>query len=481
MTVDMTQVWLSPARPMSIAHRGASAYATANSLRAFQLAVDLGADMWEVDLHQTQDGVIVAFHDYVLLDGRALAGITYSDLLSTLPEGEAPTLSQVMDLALETDTGIYADIKAWACAVDVSNMLQEKGVKRAILGAFDPRAASTLKAANTPYPRSVLVPVGVDPFAVIGDAEIIHPCWEDLDRPQDLLDKAFFERCDALGKKVVLWHEEDPRRMAELRQKPVLGICSDRPELVKPVEFTPEWQPKVICHRGANKIAPENTLSAGHCAFAAGFSHFEFDVQITADKKLVVLHDQTVDRTTNGTGGVCTKTMSELRALDAGSWFSSHFQGETLPTLDETLELAKLYNGQLYIEFKSAPANLVWDRVVAHGLQDRCFFWSFVIQTLRDLRAYTAEANIMSRRQDFPTLNEAANFLSPALVEYTVNDPWEDFSTLKDIGMPVMIAYNGSDVSVFERIVDARPDMVNLDQPFMFARVAGDKGLTIGK
>lgn len=197
----MTQAWLSPARPMSIAHRGASAYALANSLRAFQVAADLGADMWEVDLHQTRDGVIVAFHDTTLTDGRALAEITQAELRDALPDGEAPTFAEVIDLALQTNTGIYADIKACDCAVAVSDMLQAKGVTRAILGAFDPRAAAALKQAATPYPRSVLVPIGVDPFDVIGDAEIIHPCWEHMDRPQDLLNQDFLPAVMRLAKR----------------------------------------------------------------------------------------------------------------------------------------------------------------------------------------------------------------------------------------------------------------------------------------
>lgn len=476
----MTQTWLSPTRPLSIAHRGASAYAQANSLRAFEIAADLGADMWEVDLHQTSDEVIVAFHDDSLIDGRSLAELSYAELRAALPADQAPTLMDIIDLAIATDTGIYADIKAWECAGAVSQMLQSRGIERAILGAFDPRAVAALKEAATPYPRSVLVPIGVDPFDVVGDAELVHPCWEHMNRPQDLLDTAFFERCEMLGKRVVLWHEEDPIRMADLRIKPVLGICSDRPELVNPITFAPPWQPKIVCHRGANKVAPENTLSAGHCAFAAGFSHFEIDVHISVDNELVVLHDTSVDRTSNGSGVVYEKTLAELRELDAGSWFSAHFSAERIPTLDEVLELAKLYDKELYIEFKSAPAGLVWERVVAHELQERCFFWSFVTQTLQDLRAISNDARIMARRQDFTTLEQAMTTLSPALIEYTVDDPWEDFTALRAAQVLVMVAYNGADAMVFENIIDARPDMVNIDQPFLFAHLAQKKGLTIG-
>jgi len=262
--------WLSPSRPLSIAHRGASAYAQENTLPAFRLAADLGADMWEVDLHSTADGQIIAFHDFNLADGRPLKSLSYRDIRATVDADEAPLLTQIIGLALRRDCGIYADIKAAEAAVQISETLQKAGVTRAILGAMDPVAARDLRQANSPYPISTLVPLGADPFEHAKDADIIHLCWEKMDRPQDTLDAAFFARCEQTGQKVVLWHEEDPDRMAELRNKPVLGICSDRPELVNPVRFRDGLQ--VVCHRGANKIAPENTLSAAHACFAAGFS-----------------------------------------------------------------------------------------------------------------------------------------------------------------------------------------------------------------
>jgi len=188
----------------------------------------------------------------------------------------------------------------------------------------------------------------------------------------------------------------------------------------------------------------------------------------------VVFHDRRLERVTNGTGAVCSHTLAELRDLDAGSWFSSHFEGEKIPTLDEMLALAIAYHGQLYIEFKSAAALPVWQAVVAHGLEDRCFFWSFSTQTLRDLRSIAPTANIMVRRQDFPTLDEALGFLAPALIEYTIDEDWSDFANLPAFDIPVMIAYNGDDRQVMKRIIKARPDMVNLNQPFLFAQMCAD-------
>ncbi|WP_420583566.1 glycerophosphodiester phosphodiesterase family protein [Ruegeria sp.] len=467
--------WLIPSRPLSIAHRGASAYAPENTLAAFALAADLGADMWEVDLHQTADNQIIAFHDFTVADGRAVSTLSYSELRLVVADDEAPLLSEIIALAQARDCGIYADIKAPDASVTVSRMLQMAGVERAILGAFDPVAVRALRDVNSPYPLAALIPVGVDPFAASEGADIIHLCWENLDRPQDLLDEMFFARCTETGQHVVLWHEEDPARMAELRDKPVLGICSDRPELVNPVRFLGDLQ--VVCHRGANKIAPENTLSAAHACFAAGFSHVEIDVHVTADDQLVVLHDPTLDRTTNGTGPVCDHTFAQVQALNAGQWFAPFYTNEPIPTLDEMLELAKSYRGRLYIELKSAPANLVWDRVVAHRMQDRVFFWSFVTQSLHDMRAISDKAHLMMRRQDFDTLEEVLASLSPSLVEYTVSDDWSDFPELRRRGIPAMIAYNGDDREVLSRIIGAGADMVNLDQPFLFAELCREKGV----
>ncbi|MCF6326630.1 MAG: hypothetical protein L3J21_04980 [Devosiaceae bacterium] len=474
----MSLDWLSPKRPLSIAHGGASAYARANTLAAFEVAHQLGADFWEVDLHLSADGKIVVFHDDCFEDGRALADLTYEQIRADADPDVAPLFSEVIKIALQRDVGIYADIKAHAAAIPAADMLLSHGVKRAILGGFDREIVRTLKSHGTPYPVSALVPPHADPFTHAKGADIIHLCWENLPRPQDLLDSEFFDRCAETGQKVALWHEEDPTRMAEMRTKPVLGICSDLPQMINPFTGASDWPVQVVCHRGANVIAPENTLAAARAAFAAGFSHVEIDVHVTSDGELVVFHDPQLERVTNGVGPILDHSLAELRALDAGSWFSKHFAGEKIPTLTEILELANLFDGKLYIEFKSASPLPVWQAVLAHGLEKRCFFWSFDDQKLQDLRAIAPEANIMMRRQDFPTLQATLNNLAPALIEYTIYEDWSEFEQLQALNIPIMIAYNGDDPDVMERIIKARPEMVNINQPFMFAKMCSNTRCT---
>ncbi len=93
----------------------------------------------------------------------------------------------------------------------------------------------------------------------------------------------------------------------------------------------------ICAHRGAMEAKPENTLAAFREAVRLGAQMIEFDVRLTEDEHLVILHDPTVDRTTNGTGAVNDLTFAQVRKLDAGSWKSPEFKGECIPTLEETL------------------------------------------------------------------------------------------------------------------------------------------------
>jgi glycerophosphoryl diester phosphodiesterase len=94
----------------------------------------------------------------------------------------------------------------------------------------------------------------------------------------------------------------------------------------------------ICAHRGASQTHPENTLSAFREAIRLGAHQIELDVALTKDARLVLMHDRTVDRTTNGSGPVAELTLEEIKKLDAGSWKHRRFAGERVPTLGEALE-----------------------------------------------------------------------------------------------------------------------------------------------
>jgi glycerophosphoryl diester phosphodiesterase len=108
----------------------------------------------------------------------------------------------------------------------------------------------------------------------------------------------------------------------------------------------------VIAHRGASGYAPENTLAAFRRAVALGAAFIETDLQLSRDARFVAIHDDSVDRTTNGKGRVHDLSLSELRRLDAGSWFGSEFAAEQIPTLEEILEFSKKHDVVFYLELK---------------------------------------------------------------------------------------------------------------------------------
>lgn len=151
----------------------------------------------------------------------------------------------------------------------------------------------------------------------------------------------------------------------------------------------------VTAHRGFSGRAPENTLAAFRAAIAAGCDQIELDVHLSRDGEVVVIHDDTLGRTTNGRGNVAERTVAELRGLDAGAWFSPAFAGERIPTLAEVLELTGSRIG-LNIELKAGkrlPYTLeeLAERTLAvvrqAGVTERVLFSSFSPAAIDRIRA----------------------------------------------------------------------------------------------
>ena len=109
---------------------------------------------------------------------------------------------------------------------------------------------------------------------------------------------------------------------------------------------------KIIGHRGASMYAPENSASSLEVASSFGLEWVETDVQITLDNKLVIFHDEKLDRTSNGEGFLALQKLAELKKLDIGSWFSEEFTGEKILTFVEFLDLIKKYEFSLQLEIK---------------------------------------------------------------------------------------------------------------------------------
>ena len=182
------------------------------------------------------------------------------------------------------------------------------------------------------------------------------------------------------------------------------------------MKFSEIKRPLVIAHRGYREKYPENTLAAFNAAVDAGAPMIELDVSLTKDRKLIVIHDDTLDRTTDGIGPVSEYTLAELKRFDAGSWFDTCFKDEQLPALEEVFDAV---GGQvlLNIEIKSsafelkrlpdAIENQVIDLIHSKNCKDSVLISSFndtILKNIRKLDARVPMGIISRRKSDSHTL-----------------------------------------------------------------------------
>ena len=229
----------------------------------------------------------------------------------------------------------------------------------------------------------------------------------------------------------------------------------------------------MVFHRGANRVAPENTLAAAVEALTHGRVFVELDVRASADGVPFVMHDVTVDRTTNGTGPIAEMAASEVNRLDAGAWFGGAFAGEPVPRLEDMFDLIR-GRGGLYVEIKSADPTTVMDLAERHEMLGDCFFWSEDAAILDGLRADRRDAALMIRCKDYTDLLKAMDVYEPAIVELTPPEVTaETFAICRELGGRPMGCYMGDDPSVFETLLREGVDLFNLDHPQIFMQVAG--------
>lgn len=155
----------------------------------------------------------------------------------------------------------------------------------------------------------------------------------------------------------------------------------------------------VFGHRGASAYAPMNTLAAFELAAQQGAAGVELDVHRSADGYPVIVHDFTVNATTDGSGKVTEMTLAQLKALDAGAWFAPQFTGARVPTLDEVFEAVgqKLY---INVEIKAlgmrtdGVEQVVAACIARHAMQQRVIVSSFNPMTLRRFRAIAPDVAV---------------------------------------------------------------------------------------
>lgn len=230
--------------------------------------------------------------------------------------------------------------------------------------------------------------------------------------------------------------------------------------------------PQIIAHRGCAGYAPENSLEGIHTAADMDVSWVELDVKITKDQVPVIFHDDTLERTSNGSGAVADMTLSELRELEIGSYFSDSFAGIKIPTLEEAIDVILQRDLGLNLEIKPCPGreketaevaldllSHIWDdhdrllissfsHVSLETAYDMAEDWyrGFLLQGKEwpenwrdfishlDVSTINVDGNVLEQSQ----INEVVSFGLP-VIAYTVNDPAQAH-ILQSLGVHTLIS-----------------------------------------
>lgn len=236
--------------------------------------------------------------------------------------------------------------------------------------------------------------------------------------------------------------------------------------------------PWVIGHRGAAGHAPENTLAAFRHGLALGADGVECDVHMSRDGRIVVIHDATVNRTTNGEGRVGDLTFEELSALDAGSWFDARFAGERLPSLEEVFAVireAELASGKerwLFVELKHGEdvypgiEQALLLAIAGSGLFERVAVISFDHRAIARLQAMAPalRTGVLydARPMDGASLARAAGagWIGPAV-------KWVDaaeVSQAREAGLEVFV-WTANQEAAMRRVIELGVSAVGSDYP----------------
>ncbi len=230
-------------RVLRIAHRGASDRRTENTMSAFREAASEHADMVELDVHLSKDGVAMVMHDSSLERLTGASGDISDRTLQELRELRVggtepiPTLEEVFEWAKASMIGVYVELKGPGTDVAVAELVQHIGMERyVVVGSFDKGLVERFKKLMPEVYTSILFhKVRTDPTRLASEtnADFVHPCWENEGNcPDELLSRSWIDRVHGAGLGVIAWHEERPDVIKALYHLGVDGICSNRPDML---------------------------------------------------------------------------------------------------------------------------------------------------------------------------------------------------------------------------------------------------------
>jgi glycerophosphoryl diester phosphodiesterase len=232
-----------------------------------------------------------------------------------------------------------------------------------------------------------------------------------------------------------------------------------------------------ISHRGEHLQRPENTIPAFLEAIRVGADFFEADVQTTSDGKLVLSHDATVDRCTDGKGRVDSMTFDQIEALDAGIKKGPQYAGTKIPTFDQVLDLARGKIG-IYVDIKNATAQDLVSHIVDHGMADHVVMYCKA-QMCKQIQDLNPKLKVMPESNSVEHSHMLVDLLHPKVIAFGAGDfKPEIIAVSKEAHAAIYVDIMGKTDAPegWQAAIDAGADGLQSDRPGPLVEWLREKG-----
>lgn len=229
---------------------------------------------------------------------------------------------------------------------------------------------------------------------------------------------------------------------------------------------------EVVVHRGANHLAPENTIPAALAALKEGATWVEVDVRPSKDGLLFNLHDETLECTTNGSGPLADMPAEEVEKLDAGSWFGREFAGTKVPRIAEMLDSLKGKANVFFDVKRGTSVSSLVALIREKGYEENSFFW-FAEPAMQDsLQRLAPHLKLKVNASSVSELQRWMKTCRPAVVEISPEQITPEFTGFcHRHGIRIMAAVMEADEHAYRTAIEKNVDLINLDRPELFRAI----------
>jgi len=231
---------------------------------------------------------------------------------------------------------------------------------------------------------------------------------------------------------------------------------------------------EIVCHKGANEYAPENTYAAAQFCIDWGMDTVEIDVSTSKDSVMYIIHGPELDRTTNGLGLIADTFSTDIDKLDAGSWFDPKFAAERTPRFEEFLRWIK-GKARLFIDVKSADLGQLLALIYRYHFQDECFFWFGDDALAYQFRLLAPKLQLKMNIESIEDAYRVHVEFRADIVELGLKHVHQELlDVCRQLGMKVMVYHQEKDELAFREICRWGVDMINTNHGDVFLKTARD-------